>query len=115
MAKPFHVGVCGTGYWAEMVHLPTLLSTEDVVLGGLFRRSVSRGRELSERFQTAYFPDFDELLENKDAISFVVPPDVQVDLALRAVECGKHVLLEKPIATSQQKADVLVEAIEKKA
>jgi predicted dehydrogenase len=41
-----------------------------------------------------------------------VPPDVQVPLAIRAAQAGKHLLLEKPIALSPAEADKLAAAVE---
>ncbi len=57
--------------------------------------------------------DYDEFIDSVDAVAFAVPPDVQSELALRAVEAGKHVLLEKPIAVSVAAADLLVEAVDR--
>jgi predicted dehydrogenase len=60
------------------------------------------------------FARFDEMLAAVDAVSFSVSPDVQPELALRTTEAGKHVLLEKPIATTRADADRLVEAVERR-
>jgi predicted dehydrogenase len=47
-----------------------------------------------------------------DAVAFAVPPDVQAAMAARAAAAGKHLLLEKPIATSAAAGAALVEAVE---
>ena len=39
-----------------------------------------------------------------DAVAIVTPPDTHMDLALRAIRRGKHVLIEKPLASSAQEA-----------
>jgi predicted dehydrogenase len=46
-----------------------------------------------------------------DAVTFAVPPDVQVGLAMRAAERGLHLLLEKPIALSAEDATRLEQAV----
>jgi predicted dehydrogenase len=47
-----------------------------------------------------------------DAVSVAVPPDVQVDIAVRAATAGKHLVLEKPLAFSTAAADRVVEAVQ---
>jgi len=51
------------------------------------------------------------MLAAVDAVSFAVPPAVQGELALRAIAAGKHVLLEKPIATTHRRAAEIAEAV----
>lgn len=45
------------------------------------------------------------------AVAFAVPPDVQADVAERAARAGRHLLLEKPLATRPDDADRLVGAV----
>jgi predicted dehydrogenase len=53
---------------------------------------------------------FKELLSTVDAVSFAVPPDVQAPLAIHAAQAGRHLILEKPIASSVAEAEALVAA-----
>ncbi|UVS76575.1 Oxidoreductase family, NAD-binding Rossmann fold [Actinokineospora sp. UTMC 2448] len=53
------------------------------------------------------FGDFGELLSEVDAVAFAVPPGVQGGLAERAVRRGKHVFLEKPVASDVPGAERL--------
>lgn len=62
--------------------------------------------------QTATYMSFDDMLSSVDAISFAVPPDIQSRYAAIAARAGRHVILEKPIATDLAAADALVDAIE---
>jgi predicted dehydrogenase len=45
-------------------------------------------------------------------VAFSVAPDAQGELAVRAAQAGKHVLLEKPVALTEAAADALVQAID---
>jgi len=67
----------------------------------------------AERWSDDAYADADALIDDVDALCFAVPPDVQADLAVRAASRGRHVLLEKPIATSVADARRLEEAIAK--
>jgi predicted dehydrogenase len=107
-------GVCGTAFWAENVHIPGLKANPEIELVGVWGRTPERSTALAISAGIRPFASFDEMLDAVDAVSFVVPPSVQSELALRAVEQGRHVLLEKPIAAHLDEAGALVEAIGRK-
>ena len=46
-------------------------------------------------------------------MAFAVPPDVQAALAVRAAEAGRHLLLEKPVATTLADAERLAAAVDR--
>ena len=58
------------------------------------------------------YPDADALIAASDAVAIAVTPDAQPDLAVRAAEAGKSVLLEKPLAADLADAERLTDAIE---
>jgi predicted dehydrogenase len=75
-------------------------------------RDPAKATELAARHGATPYADVDSLFEAVDAVAFAVPPAVQADLALRAAEAGKHLLLEKPIATDLAAADRVLAAVE---
>lgn len=103
------IGVVGTGYWADVVHASGAAAHPDVELVGVWGRSADRARTLADRHGTTAYDDFESFLDAVDVVTCAVPPQVQADLALRAARAGKHLLLEKPIATDVAWADRLVE------
>jgi predicted dehydrogenase len=105
-------GVLGTGFWAENVHAAGLAEHPDAELVGVWGRDVAKAKAVGARFDVPGFADVDELLGQVDALSIALPPDVQVPLAVRAAEAGKHLLLEKPIALDLAGADRLVDAVQ---
>jgi len=52
------------------------------------------------------------MLAAVDGVAFAVPPDVQAPIAAAAARAGKHLMLEKPIATAEAEADELVAAVD---
>ncbi|MBF9014496.1 MULTISPECIES: Gfo/Idh/MocA family protein [unclassified Oceanispirochaeta] len=56
---------------------------------------------------------FDEQLDAVDIVSICSPPSTHRDLAVKALEAGKHVLLEKPMAMSLGECDQILSAAEK--
>lgn len=105
------VGLAGTGHWAQIVHAPALSSTAGITLAGVWGRNEHAAAALAESHHCVRFRTFEQMLAEVDAVEFSMPPDVQAGLALQAAAAGKHLLLEKPIATSLDAADALVEAV----
>ncbi len=104
-------GVLGTGFWAEEVHAASLAEHPDADLVGIWGRDEAKARAVGDRYEVRGTADLDALLEGVDAVAFSLPPDVQVPLAVRAAEAGKHLLLEKPIALTVEDADRLAAAV----
>src|SRR5690242_211241 len=108
--QPMRFGMVGTGYWANEVHAAGIASHPDTQLVGVWGRNPEKASRVATQHGAAAFAEVDDLLDAVDAVVFAVPPQVQVGIATRAAEAGKHLLLEKPIATSLDAADRLVEA-----
>lgn len=105
-------GLVGTGSWATSTHGPGLLAAEGVDLAGLWGRDPAKAADVGERLGVPAAPTFEALVDDVDAVAFAVPPDVQVTLAMRAAVAGRHLLLDKPVATSASSARRLAETAE---
>ncbi len=106
-------GVIGTGYWAREVHAAGIASHPDAELVGVWGRDPAKAATLAKARGTAAFDDLDAMLAAVDAVAFSVPPDVQAELAPRAAEAGRHLLLEKPLALGPAAAQRVVDAVER--
>lgn len=106
-------GLVGTGYWARVTHAAVLATEPAVDFTAVWGRSADKAATLGEEFGVKPYPEFAEFLRHVDAVAFAVPPDVQAELATRAADAGKHLLLDKPLATSAAAADRLVGAVER--
>lgn len=104
-------GLIGTGFWAETVHAPGLASHPGTELIGVWGRDQGKAATLAAQYGAQPFSDLDGLIGAVDAIAVAVPPDVQGELALRAAQAGRALLLEKPLALTPEAADRLVEAV----
>jgi predicted dehydrogenase len=79
---------------------------------GLCERDTGRAADFSRRYPGCDVAhDFDALLLDPrvQAVSIATPPRTHYDLARRALEAGKHVVVEKPLATSAVHAEELIE------
>lgn len=109
--RPPRFGLVGTGHWARIAHAPALASTEGIEFAAVWGRNRAAARALAAEHGTRAYDDIDAFLSDVDAVAFSVPPDVQSAIAVQAAGAGKHLLLEKPIATSDAAADALVRAV----
>jgi len=108
---PIKFGLAGTGYWARTTHAPALASSEGIEFTAVWGRSADAAAKLAAAYGAAVHHDIDAFLAEVDAVAFAVPPDVQAPVATYAARHGKHLLLEKPIATSEHEADALSTAV----
>jgi predicted dehydrogenase len=108
---PLRFGLVGTGHWAQVTHAPALAATEGIEFAAVWGRNHEAASVLAGQHGVAAHRDLDTFLAAVDGVAFSVPPDVQVPFAVKAACAGKHLLLEKPIATSVAAADELVAAV----
>ncbi|MGZ4355141.1 MAG: Gfo/Idh/MocA family protein [Gaiellaceae bacterium] len=104
-------GLIGTGYWADVAHAAGIAAHPLAELVGVWGRDEAKASSLAARHGARPFADVDALIDAVDAVAFSVPPDVQADLAVRAAEAGRSLLLEKPLALSVEAAERVVEAV----
>ncbi len=105
-------GLVGTGHWARTVHAPALAREPAVEFAGVWGRAPARREALAARFGVRAYRSYDAMIEDCDAVAFAVPPEAQAELAARAAAAGRHLMLEKPIATSVGSAVELEAAVE---
>ena len=97
--QPLGVAVAGLGF-GEKVHLPALAAAPDLEAVALWHPRQERLDAARAAHGLKGFSDWDALLADPavDAVIIATPPAPRFDLARRALEAGKHLLLEKPIA-----------------
>ncbi len=107
------IGVAGTGHWADTVHIPGLKLQPAVELVGVWGRNPATVDTVAKRHGIRGFTRFEDMLASVDAVSFSLPPAIQAELAAKAANSGKHLLLEKPIAPTVAEAERVADAAKK--
>jgi predicted dehydrogenase len=77
-------------------------------LVGVYDTQPERSEAIATELTVTAFDNLERLLENVDALSIVTPTSTHHEVALQALERGKHVLIEKPIAPSVAEAQELI-------
>jgi len=103
------VGVIGVGYFGTF-HAQKYAGMSTTILVGVADRCQSSAANVAKRFGTRHFTDVHGLLEAVEAVSIAVPGPAQAGLALEALHQGRHVLVEKPMATNLAEATALAAA-----
>lgn len=113
--KPITVGVIGCGYWGPNL-LRNFAETEAADLRWICDTDEARLAAMARRYPAAQVTtDYRQMLSDQDleAIAIVTPVATHFEIAKRALETGKHALVEKPLASSAREAEQLVEIAER--
>jgi predicted dehydrogenase len=90
-----------------------LREVEGAELVGFFEERTERAESVAAELGTRAFDSLDALIDECDAMTVVVPTPAHYEVAKRALERGKHVLVEKPLAATLDEADELLRAAAK--
>ena len=108
------IGVIGLG-WFGQKHCEALAEVSDAELHALCTRTESRLAELASQFGVRNtYTDYREMLKDPEleAVSIVTMWDQHTGPALAALEAGKHVFVEKPLASTVEDCERIVAAAE---
>jgi UDP-N-acetyl-2-amino-2-deoxyglucuronate dehydrogenase len=108
-------GIIGVGMIADY-HAQAIADTKGGKLVGVCTRNAENARAFAQKHRVPFATtSVDELVARPDiqVVCVTTPSGAHLDPALAAVRAGKHVVVEKPIEISTERADVLLEAAEK--
>ncbi|WP_136616454.1 MULTISPECIES: Gfo/Idh/MocA family protein [Mesorhizobium] len=97
----FRWGVLSTAKIGREHLLPAMVEAENGVLSAIASRDLSKAKALAERFGARHaFGSYEDLLASSevDGVYIPLPTSQHVEWAAKAIEAGKHVLVEKPLA-----------------
>ncbi len=105
------LGVIACGRIAQTAHLPAIQKAANVRLVAVSDPSVRLSTMVGAQYGVASFTNSDELMAmDLDAVLIAAPDRLHLPLGLRAIELGKHVLMEKPLASTTAEAQQLVDS-----
>jgi len=83
----------------------SLLQLEGVTLAGIADENENRGKEAADKYHTTFFQDYRELLRtDMDAVIICTENVRHKEVTMAAAKAGKHILCEKPLATTVEDA-----------
>jgi predicted dehydrogenase len=115
MPEKLRCAVIGAG-GIGLEHLVSLTACPRAAAVAIAENNPKRSREASERFKIPRsYSDYHELLDQPDidAVTIATPNHLHAPIAVDALKARKHVLIEKPMATSARDAARIVETARK--
>lgn len=103
MSKQLRVGVVGLGIWGRN-HAALYSNYSRSQLSVVCDMDEARARTLAKKYDCAWTTDVREAVKHCDAIAVATPDFAHTEVALAAIGAGKHILIEKPLATSTDEA-----------
>lgn len=110
--SPVRVGVLGAGAISQLVHLPILGGRDDVEVVALADKDNHKAESIARRFSVPTVTDDRSVLSNPeiDAVLVCTPNYLHEEHAIAALESGKHVLVERPLAITSEGASRILDA-----
>jgi len=115
-AKPLQIGVIGYGHWGPNI-VRNLYGVDACEVAAVCDKNPAALRRVSRAYREVYLTtDVTEVLRapHIDAVAVVTPAWTHFELAKAALLNGKHVFIEKPITSTSQQAEELIELADRK-
>ena len=111
----FGIGIIGCGKIAQVRHIPEYAEHKDAKLLGFYDINLERAKSLADQYGGTAYATVEQLLANPeiDAVSICAANFAHAELTIAALNAGKHVLCEKPMAITLEECEAMVEAAKK--
>jgi len=109
------IGIIGCGKIAQVRHIPEYQENPNTEVVGYYDLNQERASALADQFGGKAYKSLDELLANPeiDAVSVCVANIGHAEASIKALQAGKHVLCEKPMATTLKDCEAMVSEADK--
>jgi len=112
--KEIGFGIIGTGMIASM-HMAGIEAVDGARLVAVSDVIEEKAKKAGEEKQIAWYTDYKKMLERPDidVVSICTPSGLRGQIAIDAAAAGKHIVAEKPLEVTLEKADAMIEACDK--
>ena len=106
------IGIIGGGNMG-VLHGGLINKNKNLKLAAVFDNSAEKGEAAARLLDTVYTGTMEELFKKCEMVFITVPNTAHAELAVKALEAGKHVFVEKPLATNLADAEKVMKAADK--
>jgi len=109
---PIRIGVVGAGMWGT-AHAEVFSRSNYSTLAAVCDSNIERASAMGTRFNVPSYPDIDSMIDGEqiDAVSIATPDFAHREPILAAANKGKHIFVEKPLATSREDLEAIERAV----
>ncbi|NVO02101.1 MAG: Gfo/Idh/MocA family oxidoreductase [Bacteroidetes bacterium] len=105
------VGIIGAGGFVRSSHLPNILKLPELFeLKALANRTPASAKSVGEKYKAAYITtEYQQILKDPDIEMVVIGTrhDLHANQVIDAIQAGKHVLIEKPLAITEEELELI--------
>ena len=105
------VGIIGCGKITEVRHAPEYAENPEAEIAGFYDYFPEKAEAMAKQYGGTVYQSVEEMLaDNIDAVSVCVANRFHAEMSIQALKAGKHVLCEKPMATTEDDCEAMVKA-----
>lgn len=110
--KKIRVAVIGCGAIAQRRHIPEYAGNPNVELIAFVDPKLDRAQEVAAQYGANAYASYEDMLkeEKPDAVSVCTPNGLHAEHSIAAAKAGAHVLVEKPMAVTDEEAEQMIAA-----
>ena len=110
MEKIIRFALVGTGMISK-IHSQELLNIENAKITAVFSPVEKDAKSFAEKLGAAWYTDFHEMLKSPDidVVNILTPSGLHGEMTIDAARAGKHVIVEKPMDISLEKAREMIQ------
>lgn len=102
------IGILGVGYLGK-IHINCIRQIKDFELIGFYDTNSDISEKVSNELNIKAFKDIDELIDSVDVVDIVTSTTSHFQCAVKSIEKGKHIFIEKPVVATYEEACKLQE------
>lgn len=113
VGKTVRYAVVGLGHIAQNAVLPAFAHARNSTLAALVSDDTRKLKTLAKQYRvqdTFSYDEYEECLENVDAVYIALPNSMHAEYTIRAANAGVHVLCEKPMAVTVDECEQMIDA-----
>jgi phthalate 4,5-cis-dihydrodiol dehydrogenase len=112
--RPLRIGIIGLGF-ASTYTIPALAANERVAISAASDLRPTAREHFERQFGGETFERVADLCANPnvDAVYISTPPELHAEHAIAAAEAGKHIIVEKPMAITQEQCEAMIAAADR--
>ena len=107
-------GIIGCGF-AGRIHAEAISNTKMGKVQAFCSRDKEKAKVFAYKYNADWYTDLDKFLNCNDiqVVNICTPSSLHSDIAIKAAEAGKHLIVEKPLDVTTKKCDTIIDAARK--